>query len=500
MPRARVLAYLRVSGQEQGRSGTSLEAQREEIARWARANEHASPVFFSEIESGSAARTEARAELARLTSEARPGDVVVVCAVDRWSRDIVHAVASVRALVARGVRWLALREGIDATTRGGDSTLGIMSWAADQERQRIRDRTVGRRVDLKASGIYCEGAIPLGYQRAPGERRGRGLVLDEAGAAIVRQAFEACIAGASLAEIVAKLPLPSGRARWTKTAINDLLRHRVYLGEVQAKPGVWIPGKHPAIITRESFDAAARALAERRIGGRPGSAESRTSSWILRTRARCGLCGAKMASVYSPKRLYYYGCVRRLSGPPAERCKSRYVRVDDAERIAAEKIVERLIALRRVLAKRAPTTTATTARTDRSAELAALAKRSSRVLDAYEREAIGPDELQRRLAKIDAERARIEASIAEESRAEEQARAAADPARRQELLASVRGMRAAWSEASPAERRRIVELLCERAELVTGEEPRMAWRSVEELLGGASYSGSKRRPYSERKA
>jgi hypothetical protein len=84
-------------GQEQGRSGTSLEAQRDEIARWARANDHPAPAFYSEIESGSAARTEARVELARLTSEARPGDVVVVCAVDRWSRDIVHAVASVRA-------------------------------------------------------------------------------------------------------------------------------------------------------------------------------------------------------------------------------------------------------------------------------------------------------------------------------------------------------------------------------------------------------------------
>ena len=490
MPRARVLAYLRVSGQEQGRSGTSLEAQRDEIARWARANDHPAPVFFSEIESGSAARTEARVELARLTSEARPGDVVVVCAVDRWSRDIVHAVASVRALVARGVRWLALREGIDASTRVGDSTLGIMSWAADQERQRIRDRTVGRRVDLKASGIYCEGAIPLGYQRAPGERRGRGLVPEEAGAAIVRRAFAACVGGASLSEIAQKLPLPPGRRRWTKTAVLGVLRHRVYLGEVQAKPGVWIPAKHPAIILRESFDAAQEALRTRRIGGRAGSPESRTASWILRTRARCGVCGAKMSSVYSPgaragrEQLYYYGCAKRLAGPREARCESRYVRVDEAEEAAAEQIVERLIALRRMLAKRAPSEPRAAKRVDRSGELAALAKRRTRVLDAYEREAIGPDELQKRLAKIDAERAKIEASVAEESRAEEQTRRAADPARRRELLVSVRGMRAAWREATPAERRRIVELLCEAAELRTGEPPVMRWRSVEELLGG----------------
>jgi hypothetical protein len=240
----------------------------------------------------------------------------------------------------------------------------------------------------------------------------------------------------------------------------------------------------------QTFDAAQKALRDRRIGGRPGSAESRTASWILRTRARCGVCGAKMSSVYSPgtragrEQLYYYGCSKKIAGPRAERCESRYVRVDAAEEAAAEQIVERLIALRRMLAERAPSAPPAAARVDRSGELAALAKRRARVLDAYEREAIEPDELQRRLAKIDAERSKIEASIAEESRAESAAKAAADPARRRELLVSVRGMRAAWREATPAERRRIVELLCERAELRTGEPPVMRWRTVEELLGG----------------
>jgi hypothetical protein len=278
----------------------------------------------------------------------------------------------------------------------------------------------------------------------------------------------------------------------------------VYLGEVQARPGVWIPAKHPALILGQTFDAAQKGLQDRRIGGRPGSAESRTASWILRTRARCGLCGAKMSSVYSPgtragrEQLYYYGCARRLAGPPAARCKSRYVRVDVAEEAAAASIVERLIALRRVLAKRAPSEPRTAERADRGGELAALAKRRARVLDAYEREAIGPDELQKRLTKIDAERTKIEASIAEESRAEEQTRRAADPARRRELLRRSRARRA-WCEATPAERRRIVELLCERAELRTGEPPVMRWRSVEELIGG-SYSGSGVRPSTARKA
>jgi len=63
-------------------------------------------------------------------------------------------------------------------------------------------------------------------------------------------------------------------------------------------------------------------------------------------------------------------------------------------------------------------------------ELAGIARRRARILDAYEREAIDAGELQARLAKLDAERGRIEREAADAERTSEAARAAADPGRR----------------------------------------------------------------------
>ena len=123
--RGTVRSYIRVSGADQDRIGTSPEAQRAAHLSYCRAHGLPDPVWYFEVESGSESAIELRDEQIRLQREAVPGDLVLVCAVDRWSRDIVHAVASVRALVARGVRWLSLREGIDASTPQGDSTLGI---------------------------------------------------------------------------------------------------------------------------------------------------------------------------------------------------------------------------------------------------------------------------------------------------------------------------------------------------------------------------------------
>src|SRR5688572_23275956 len=102
---ARVLAYVRVSGAEQGRTGTSLAGQREEISRYCAIRGYPAPTFRVEVESAAAAKIERRDELRSLIIDTHAGDLVVVSKVDRWSRDIVYCVKSVRELVARGVGW-----------------------------------------------------------------------------------------------------------------------------------------------------------------------------------------------------------------------------------------------------------------------------------------------------------------------------------------------------------------------------------------------------------
>jgi DNA invertase Pin-like site-specific DNA recombinase len=196
----RVFGYVRVSGAEQGRTGTSLEGQREEIERHCAARGFPAPRIVLEVASAGREKLEQRVELKAMLLELVAGDLVVVTKVDRWSRDIAWGVQSVRDLVARGIGWTSIGENLDATTAQGDSTLGIMSWVADQERARIRERTVGRRKELRDLGLYVEGRAPVGY-----ERHARRLRVVEGDAEIVRQVYAWSVGGASIGQIVARL-------------------------------------------------------------------------------------------------------------------------------------------------------------------------------------------------------------------------------------------------------------------------------------------------------
>lgn len=113
----RLLAYARVSGSEQEAHGTSLAAQQERFQRFAREHRYPDPLLFVEVESAGEEKREKRVELDRLLAAAAPGDLVLCLVVDRWTRDVVDGVASVRKLLRRGVGWVAIEEQIDATAR-----------------------------------------------------------------------------------------------------------------------------------------------------------------------------------------------------------------------------------------------------------------------------------------------------------------------------------------------------------------------------------------------
>src|SRR3954462_6334279 len=103
----RVLGYRRVSTAEQGSAGPSLDGQLDDLRRACVAEHFPEPLDFVEVESGSADAQERRAELARLMRMVRAGDLVLVTKLDRFSRDIVFTIASVRDILRRGARFLS---------------------------------------------------------------------------------------------------------------------------------------------------------------------------------------------------------------------------------------------------------------------------------------------------------------------------------------------------------------------------------------------------------
>lgn len=484
----RVFAYTRVSSDEQERSGTSLPAQRTELIAYCERRGWPAPTVIAEVQSGSSEKLEERVELQRMLREARAGDAIVVARVDRWTRDMPSGVQYVRDLVKRGVGWFSAGENIDARDQQGDSTLGIMAWTADNERKRIRDRTLGARRRMRNEGCWTEGAAPFGYRRDPVSRH---LVIVPADAEHVRELFRQCIKGASIGDIVddwndREVRREGGKPiKWHKKGVHSMLRARWYIGEIRNTEGVWCSA-HEAIVERATFDRAGQALRGRVLGGRNPSDESRTSTWLLRGLIYCGKCGGKMGAAYGPKRWprEYYACAGRARGLG---CGQPYARVPAVDAAASDAIIGRLEELRELLASQEHVGAADedVARVEALRRSIANNKaRRERLVSLAVDGAITSADLRSRVTKLDADIHRGEGALAEaESKLRpitQESRAAA--------LRDVDTMRTSWSRlrkrgTMSAQR----ELVTKLTESITIDDGTLSfrWTSPESLCEAA---------------
>lgn len=128
--RQKIVSYIRVSTDKQGRSGLGLEAQREAIAAYAKSADADTLAEFQEVESG---RNNGRPELEKALRMARVhGAKLVIAKLDRLSRNA----AFLLKLQESGADFTAC-DMPDASP----FTVGIMAVLAQQESKMISDRT-----------------------------------------------------------------------------------------------------------------------------------------------------------------------------------------------------------------------------------------------------------------------------------------------------------------------------------------------------------------------
>lgn len=160
------------------------------------------------------------------------------------------------------------------------------------------------------------GRAPFGYRKREDGR----LEVHEAEAAQVREAFRQRAAGLSFAQI--------GRGQGWAHATN-LLRNEAYVGV--ARSGEFVNERaHPAIVTRELFDAANAARTKQPVP--PGDT---TRERLLVGLARCAGCGRTLKVVRRKQRgghVSAYYCKDASSVPCTERA---YVHADDLDRFVA---------------------------------------------------------------------------------------------------------------------------------------------------------------------
>lgn len=136
---ATILGYARVST-----TGQDLDAQ---LTALTAAGVDAERIYTDKL-SGSAKVD--RPGLAALLDYARPGDTVVVAAIDRLGRSVAEVTRTITELGSQSITLRALREGIDTATPTGRAVAAIMATLAELELELGRERRAASRQSRRA--------------------------------------------------------------------------------------------------------------------------------------------------------------------------------------------------------------------------------------------------------------------------------------------------------------------------------------------------------------
>jgi site-specific DNA recombinase len=263
-------------------SFNSLDAQREACAAYILSQAHEGWVLHPEFydDGGYSGGSIDRPGLRQLLDDVAAGriDIIVVYKVDRLTRSLADFARIVDILDKQGASFVSVTQAFNTTNSMGRLTLNVLLSFAQFEREVTGERIRDKIAASKARGMWMGGVVPLGY-----EVRDRKLIVVPHEAERVRHIFERYRALGSTYLLQTELAKdgiltkarvlsdgrPYGGVGFSRGALYQMLRNRIYLGEVAHRGNVYA-GEHEAILDRELFEAVNRQLNENRRGrGRP---------------------------------------------------------------------------------------------------------------------------------------------------------------------------------------------------------------------------------------
>ena len=315
MPRLiKAAGYVRMSSDDQE---GSPEQQRAEIEKYAAEHGYTIAVWFEDL-AISGDRTEKRFGFQQMIAagSAKEFESILCWDQDRFGRfDMIEAGRWIHPLRVAGVHLATVTDGrVD-----WESLAGRLVYSVKQEgkHQFLRDlsKNVIRGMDkLSAEGKWVTGVPPFGYVVDGDQRLQFGPPED---VAIVREVFARYLRGESTRQIARWLAdtgvvSPKGKA-WTSQGITSMLKNERYLGylvynqrssskykdpsnpncKMRMKPrDEWliVPNTHPAIVTRDEWDAAQTIMQANTRKTCPNPGRATALSGLL----RCGNCGYAM--------------------------------------------------------------------------------------------------------------------------------------------------------------------------------------------------------------
>ena len=400
----RVILYLRVSTNSQAEEGYSIEIQKEKLLAYCKAHDWV--VVAIVTDPGFSGSNLERPGIQRVISEVEQGntDMVLVYKLDRLSRSQKDTLWLIEdCFLPNGVDFASMQEKFDTSTPFGRAMVGILSVFAQLERENIKERTFGGRVERARDGLWHGGGFhPIGYDYIDGE-----LVVNQQEAAQVRRVFDLYASGASISEIrdhMVARGFQTKHGDWSHTnTIRGVLDNELYSGVVHFDGEKSDADAHTAIISSSVYKKV-RFLRERALSNHYKEIES---SHLLTGFVYCDSCGAR----YFPKKNrsgnVYYHCHSRakvnkdmVKDPD---CKNKNWRKSDLESMVEAEILK-LAAddsyMREVIKKRAAGDSDSSSASIRE-ELAALDSDIKQAMEDYQKpDGLSVDEVSSKINEL----------------------------------------------------------------------------------------------------
>jgi site-specific DNA recombinase len=470
-PKAPIVAYVRVSSDEQARRKT-IDAQRIEVEAWAKAR--GLKIARTVADDGHSGTTiSGRPGFSKLLTEVRTGKVgtLVVVAPDRLTRaeDWSDRAAIMGALKAHRTLLVLTGYGdFDPTAETADMMLSNFFVLASMERKRMRSRLFAGRMRAAENGRPQSGHVP--FARRFDKPTGKWLLVEEK-AEIYRRLYRMCLDGvtgrATAVQLNAEgVPSPGGK-RWSAETVTTLLKAESAIGvfrslgrEIQIPPVVDPDTRRKAMALVES---------RRKSNGRPAR-----SPRLLAGLMTCATCGATMHQRQAPGRPPYYICATGHPGwvnrhPNAERpaCAHKWHAAEPLEALVWSETVKLLsdpaqLAAAAGIGSKSKAPDAAKAIAAAEKELAGVDREAQNLMRLYRRGLASEKDLERQLAEVQRSKTAAEQALSNAKAA----RAARDNAKSvgADLAARVKVLTAGIEKATPAQKRALIAALFPKAE------------------------------------
>ena len=338
----RVAAYCRVSTDDEEQL-TSYEAQQTYYTDKIMTNPDWTMAGIYADEGITGTKATKRPEFLKMIRKCKQKkiDLILVKSISRFARNTVDCLNYIRTLKSLGIAVIFEKENINTLNEDSEMLTTIMGAFAQAESE-----SISQNVKWGVRQAMKEGRVSIRYKNlyAYDEGEDGQPKIIESEAAVIRRINDEFLSGRSLPMIkdgleADKILTPKGGNVWAVSAIRNLLKNEKYCGDVLMQktfktdpisgktkrntgqlPMYLIQDHHPAIISRDTYNAVQAEFARRTSGKAPSTKLAPTgqacysAKYALTGIVICGECGNQ-----------YRRCVWNKRGQkrPVWRCSNR---------------------------------------------------------------------------------------------------------------------------------------------------------------------------------